>query len=113
MVRARKAYQGEGLTQKELGARVGTSQNVISLIEAGEVTSSTFILPICDVLGIPPPMLYENEDQQLWSQLGRVLRHKSMRKFRRAMALVEAMVDDDEEAAKPAEEAPAAPPPRK
>lgn len=102
MVAARKAYKGEGLTQGELGARVGTSQNIISLIESGKVESSQYVLPICDVLDIPPPVHYSSDDQKNWSQLGHVLRNKSMKKFRRAMALVEAMVEDDDEAEKPA-----------
>ena len=108
MTRARKAYGGEGLTQKELGGRVGTSQAMISLIESGEVGSSEFILPICGVLGIPPPMHFDSEDQKVWSQLGHVLRHKSMRKFQRAMALVASMVEDDDADEKPAnDDAPA------
>lgn len=96
MVRTRKSYGGEGLTQKELGARVGTSQNIISLIESGEVSSSQYILPISNVLGISPPQHHESERQRAWSELGHILEHKSTRKFERAMALVEAMVEDDE-----------------
>ncbi len=113
MVRARKAYKGEGLTQKELGARVGTSQNIISLIESGEVESSQYVLPICDVLEIPPPIHYASEDQKIWSQLGHVLRNKNPKQFRRAMALVEAMVEDEEEAEPVARPAPTTPPSRK
>lgn len=101
MVRARKDYKGEGLTQAELAMKVGTSQNMISLIEAGEVVSSQFILPICEALSIPPPMHFAHEDQRTWSQLGHVLRYKSMKKFRRAMALVEAMVEDEDDEEKP------------
>lgn len=96
MVRRRK----EVMTQAELAMRVGTSQNMISNIESGNVTSSKFILPICRVLSIPPPMFFESDEQKAWSQLGHVLRGKSMKKFKLAMALVESMVsDEDEEAA--------------
>lgn len=92
MVRARKdAY----MTQAELALRVGTSQNMISNLESGGVTSSKFVLPICRVLSIPPPMFFESEDQKLWSQLGHVLRGKNMKQFRRAMALVESMIEDE------------------
>jgi transcriptional regulator with XRE-family HTH domain len=51
MVRARKDKE---LTQAQLAARVGTSQNMISLIESGEVESSQFVWPICKTLDIPP-----------------------------------------------------------
>jgi len=98
MVRARK---DQGFTQKELGAKVKTSQNIISEIESGKVTSSGFILPICKVLKIPPPRHFESEDDATWSQLGHLLRTKNMKQFRRAMAMIEAMVEDETDA-KPA-----------
>lgn len=94
MVRARK---DQGFTQKTLGARVGTSQNIVSLIESGEVTSSSYIMPICKLLKIPPPMHFENEEDATWSQLGHLLRTKNMKQFRRAMALVESMLEDEAE----------------
>jgi transcriptional regulator with XRE-family HTH domain len=99
MVRARKDQK---LTQRELGARVGTSQNIVSLIESGEVASSAYVLPICRVLKIPPPVHFQDEDDATWSQLGHLLRTKSMKKFQRALALVESMVEDEDEDAKPA-----------
>lgn len=104
MVRARK---DQDLTQKELGARVGTSQNIISLIESGEVSSSQYVMPICRVLKIPPPMHFSDDEQKAWSQLGHLLRTKNMKQFRRAMAMIEAMVEDEQDAEKPAnDEAP-------
>ena len=102
MVRARK---DQGFTQAQLGTRVGTSQNIISLIETGPpegVSASRFVAPICRVLDIPYPMFFQDEEQKSWSQLGHVLRHRSMKQFRRAMALVESMVEDAEEAEDPA-----------
>lgn len=96
-----RARSDASMTQGELGRRVGTSQNMVSNIESGKVASSKFILPICKVLGIPPPMFFESEEQKAWSQLGHLLRRKSMKKFARAMALVEAMAEDDEDEAKP------------
>ena len=107
MQRARKDAD---MTQKELGGRVGTSQNIISLIESGEVSSSTFVMPICRVLRIPPPMHFQDEDDATWSQLGHLLRTKNMKQFRRAMALVESMIDDDAELAAPANDAASARP---
>lgn len=88
----RRARADRTWTQVELGRRVGTSQNMISLIESGEVTSSQFILPICRALSIPPPMFFEDEDDRTWIQLGRLLRRRDMNVFRRALSLVESMV---------------------
>lgn len=106
MQRARK---DQGLSQAELAGKIGTSQNIVSLIENGEVLSSKFVLPICRKLKIPPPMHFESEEQRAWSQLGHVLRAKNMKQFRRAMALVESMVDDEEEAVDEVKPAPARP----
>jgi transcriptional regulator with XRE-family HTH domain len=102
-VRARKDAK---LSQRELGAKVGTSQNMISEIETGGVSSSGFIGPICKVLKIPPPVHYEDDDQKAWSQLGHLLRTKNLSQFRRLMALAETMVDAPAEApaAAPADE---------
>lgn len=87
----RRARADHDLTQTQLGQQVGTSQNMISLIESGAVGASTFVLPICRALGIPPPMFFENEEDRLWIQTGRVLRARDMEVFRRALAMVEAM----------------------
>jgi transcriptional regulator with XRE-family HTH domain len=87
----RRARAAHGLTQAQLGQRVGTSQNMISLIEAGAVGSSAFVLPICRELGIPPPMFFQDEEDRSWIQTGRVLRARDMEVFRRALAMVEAM----------------------
>lgn len=101
----KRARKDQGFTQKELGARVGTSQNIISEIEAGTVQSSGFIMPICRVLKIPAPKHYESEDDAAWSQLGHLLRTKNMKQFRRAMALVESMIEEDNETRPANEEA--------
>lgn len=88
----RRTRQGLGLTQSELGSTVHTSQNMISNIESGQVGSSTFIMPICRTLRIPPPSWYEDEDDRAWAETGRILRARDMEVFRRALSMVEAMV---------------------
>jgi transcriptional regulator with XRE-family HTH domain len=108
-VRRRKEL---GWTQEELGRRVGTSQNMISLIESGKVEASAYVAPICKELSIPFPTFYENEDQRVWSQMGHVLRNKNLKQFRRALELVRSMVEDEEAAANEQRE-PSDPPPRK
>ena len=109
MVAARKAKK---LTQKQLASRIGTSQNIVSLIEAGGVESSSYILPICKQLGIAPPQFHESEEEKHWSQLGRLLRLKNRKHFRRVLALVESLVQDTD--AEPGDVSPAGErPPRK
>lgn len=95
MYRARKAKH---LTQEQVGARVGTSQNIISLIESGDVESSSYILPICKYLGIAPPQHHASEDQRQWSRLGHMLAVQSPRQFARALALVQSMIEESVEA---------------
>lgn len=95
MVRARKEPRDgfpKGLSQEELGRRVGCSQVQISKIENGEDQSSTFILPICRVLGIEPPEHFANEKARAWSELGSVLRHDDPDEYDDIVAFVEAKV---------------------
>jgi len=110
MVAARKAKK---LTQKQLASRVGTSQNIVSLIEAGEVESSSYILPICKQLGIAPPQFHESEEEKHWSQLGHLLRLKNRRQFRRVLSLVESLVQDTDAELGDASPGGERPPPRK
>lgn len=101
MVATRKLKR---LTQKQVGARVGTSQNIVSLIESGEVEGSSYILPICKLLGIAPPQFHESEDQRQWAEMGHLLRTKNKKQFRRALELVESMLEDVEAGAPQHEE---------
>lgn len=91
MIQARKA---KGLTQAQLGRKVGTSQNIISLIESGKLGSSTFILRVARVLSIAPPQFHGDVHQELWAKLGQQLQSRSPRQFKRALALVESMLED-------------------
>lgn len=88
-VATRKAKK---LSQDELGRRVGTSQNIISLIESGGVDSSQFVLPICRVLHIPAPMFFVNDAQRRWSIVGHRLEEVDPDQFAKALALFESMV---------------------
>jgi transcriptional regulator with XRE-family HTH domain len=93
MVAARKDL---GMTQAQLATRIGAKQPQISEIESGDVVSSALILPICRVLKIAEPQHYVDEDQKLWSQLGHLLRNKSMKKYRRYLALLESEIEEEE-----------------
>jgi transcriptional regulator with XRE-family HTH domain len=86
------AREALGLTQTELGIRVGVSQNVISLIESGGIGASQFVIPISRLLKIHPPTFFESPEDQAWVQLGRTLRSRSPAVFRQALGMVEAMV---------------------
>lgn len=50
--RIRDARERAGLTQTDLGTKVGTSQQTIEKIELGKVSRSSFIYPIYEVLGL-------------------------------------------------------------
>ena len=93
MIRTRKL---KGLTQEQLGRRVGTSQNIVSLIESGKLGSSAFVLRIARVLAIAAPQFHGDAHQELWAKLGQQLQSRSPRQFRRALALVESMLEDDD-----------------
>lgn len=80
------------MDQKQLGARVGTSQNIISLLERGKLGSSSFILPICKVLRIPVPMHFVSTQQQRWALVGHLLEEAQPAQFESALKLFEGMV---------------------
>jgi transcriptional regulator with XRE-family HTH domain len=88
--RMREARSKAGLTQAQLAAKVGVTQNMISLIESGNVASSKFVLPICEVLKITPPRLrVEDESDQRWLEAGRTLRLLNRPLFDQQLRLVE------------------------
>ena len=90
MILARKAA---GMTQDQLGTRVGATQVSISKIESGENGSSTFILPICRVLKIHPPEHYAtSDDREFMRELAKVRREKPDQ-YKAVIALVHSIVD--------------------
>ena len=92
MIMARKAA---GLTQEQLGARVGATQVSISKIESGENSSSTFVLPICRVLKIHPPEHYATAaDRDFMRELAQVRREKP-EQYKAVVALVHSIVDGE------------------
>lgn len=102
MIRARNDH---GLSQTELGRRVGTlmgtepfSQAMISKIESGASTSSRLIKPICQVLSIPLPQHFVDEDDRAWSQLGHVLRRLDPDQYKLLLAQVEFAAERAEQA---------------
>lgn len=99
MVRARKDH---GLSQEQLGEKVGISQPMIAKIENGTSESSTYILRICRVLGIAAPQKFADDWSRKWSELGHVLRNKNAAQAEAAMKLVESMTQALEGAATPA-----------
>lgn len=90
MKRARKAAD---LSQEVLARRIGCTQPMIAGIERGTVKSSTLILPICDILNIPPPhVLVADEIDERWIELGRLLRAKMPALFDGQLAGIESML---------------------
>jgi transcriptional regulator with XRE-family HTH domain len=80
------------MSQADLGSRVGTSQNIISLLESGGIESSQFVIPICRALDISPPTFFETEEERTWWRLGRDLRAKNEAVFQSALSMIKSMV---------------------
>lgn len=103
MARARKDH---GMSQEDLGQKVGSSQAMISKIESGESGSSKLVRPICVLLNIPLPEHFTDEAERAWVQAGRVLRHRNPEQAKATLALVESMAKQYEDAEQPAEPEP-------
>ena len=88
----RAAREALGLSQQALGARVGTSQNMISLTESGGIGSSRFVMRICEELSISPPVFFEDDNARNWHALGQRLRAGGPEFYRRAIAALEGVV---------------------
>lgn len=96
----KQARATHGLTQRQLGEKVGLSQTNVSDIESGAVATSSAILAIARVLKIPPPWLaLEDVLEERWLEVGRVLRRQSPARFDRWFRLlteeVAELVDSD------------------
>jgi transcriptional regulator with XRE-family HTH domain len=81
-----------GLTQTELGRMVGVSQPIISHIENGVVDASVAVEAISDRLGIPPPYVaVEYEDEKRLIDAGRALRSANRDVFVAQLQLLETL----------------------
>lgn len=90
MKRARKAAE---LTQDALARKIGCTQPMVAGIERGSIKSSTLIMPICEVLDIPPPhVLVEDELDERWIEVGRQLRTRMPAMFDGQLAGIESML---------------------
>lgn len=87
----KKARKDHELSQEQLGAKVGCTQEMIWKIETGKSTSSEFILPICKHLGIAPPMHFVTDEQRRWDEIGTWARHRTPEQFAATMKMLEAM----------------------
>jgi hypothetical protein len=68
------------------------SQPVISDIEKGIVEASEYVLAISKALGIPPPYLeIEDDDERRLLEAGRALRSKNREVFRAQLQVLEAL----------------------
>lgn len=89
----RRARNDRGLSQGELGDLIGVEQAMISYIETGKVNSSKAVVPLCEVLNIPRPKQYfDDELEERWVEVGRVLRRVNEAGLRGLLAAAEAMI---------------------
>jgi transcriptional regulator with XRE-family HTH domain len=96
----RQARESRGISQADLGRRVGVSQNVISKIESGQQESSEFVVAICKELSIALPFaLFTDDLDERWFQAGQLMRKKDERMFRGQVlameALAKSLMDDE------------------
>lgn len=52
--RVKEARKARGISQKELAAKIGTSQPALSLLESGESQGTTFLARIASILCVNP-----------------------------------------------------------
>jgi transcriptional regulator with XRE-family HTH domain len=89
----RRARIDHGMHQKDLAAKVGVTQALISNIESGGVGQSKAVMPICEALGIQPPhAMFEDETEQRWFEVGRVLRTRKPDNFKALLSAAEHLI---------------------
>jgi transcriptional regulator with XRE-family HTH domain len=90
--RMRSARVARGWSQFDLAREVGTTQPTISDIERGKAESSQYVMTICRVLAIAPPLFFEGDLDKRWREAGEVLRHRSPDVFEQLLRTAESFV---------------------
>lgn len=90
----KSARKARGYTQKTLAAAIGVKQPTISEIESGEVGGSKYVLAICDVLKIRPPMMCGDQLERRWIEGGRALRSRRSNAWLRMLEMIEDLLRD-------------------
>lgn len=78
----------QGMTQADLGRRIGADQSTIQHIESGRTDASRLVMPVCRVLGIAPPREARDEFEREWEELGAALRSREQSLIDQAISLV-------------------------
>ncbi len=100
MVAAREA---KGMSQGQLGGRIGLSQPSISAIESGH--GSRYIPDVCRILKIPGPMHGWSEQQRQWAVIGHKLEERSPAAFKMALSNIQQILDELQASSEPSTEA--------
>ena len=88
----RTARKAAGLSQAQLGVKVGLSQAMISQIENGVAGSSAKVLAIARALDISPPDFMRDDLERRWLDAGRVLRARDPESFALQLEYVEKLI---------------------
>lgn len=95
----RRVRHERKVTQVQLAERLGVSQTTISDLESGSVKQGRAVPAICAALEIPLPwILIEDEWDEAWVDVGRLLRRLDMEMFQsylRAFELQAGRSDSD------------------
>jgi transcriptional regulator with XRE-family HTH domain len=89
---AKRAMKDSDVSQEQVGAAVGISQAMVSkILNNDDTRSSTFVRAISKFLKIPEPQSFASDDQQLWWELGHVLRHRDPEQYKATLVMLETM----------------------
>ena len=90
--RMREAREARGWSQADLAREVGIKQPTISDIERGKAESSQYIMKICRVLEIAPPVFFEGDLDKRWRTAGEFLRTRSPDVFEQLLKTAESFM---------------------
>jgi transcriptional regulator with XRE-family HTH domain len=92
MVEAREA---RGWSQSELGRKLGISQPAVSNIENGTASSSRYVLAICELLEIDPPLHLRERVLEEWLTAGGRLLRSNPALFQTTLAMIESAAPNE------------------
>jgi transcriptional regulator with XRE-family HTH domain len=93
MIEARKR---RGWSQSELARRIGISQPAVSNIEEGRASSSRYVLSICEVLEIDPPIHVRDQALAEWLEAGGRLLRANPALFRSTLSMIGVAAPDED-----------------
>ena len=85
----REFRRKKAMSQADLAKAIGTTQATVSDIERGKAESSQYVMTICKVLGIQPPIFSNDDLDRRWIRAGATLKSKSFATFEQLLRTAE------------------------